>query len=328
MTTAFITNDLHLGRKSPSVDLPSELDKYVDWLCQEAKNYPSMDDVVLIVAGDFWETKSSLTIAQHKQAERIFDKLNDAFEAIYFVLGNHCVPGKTVKDESLFDLFQFGHENFEVVDKITRVTIGGTDLVLCPYGHFEVVQGEGVPQYYITHDNPERLRGKTKNKIFNGHIHTWSVESSDEYFIENLGTPYQLEWSNVGNPGGYMVIEEDSGHTRIPYRREIFKRIVLEGGKIEGKNPVKWLTENRKNLEGICLEVSVAEDVDKTLYSKFLGVLNTVSLAELKLVEAISFSADTPLGNSKPDFAQSLEPLLSREGSKRKLANILNSIGE
>lgn len=286
-----------------------------------------MDDVVLIVAGDFWETKSSLTIAQHKQAEKIFDKLNEAFDAVYFVLGNHCVPGKTVKDESLFDLFQFGHEDFYVINKPTTISVGDVDLALYPYGHFSEALKSEKKTHHITHDIPERLRGKTKEKIFNGHIHTWSVEASDEGFIEHLGTPYQLEWNNVGNPGGYVVIEADGGHTRVPYRRQIFKRIVLEGGKIEGKNPVKWLSENKKDLEGTCLEVSVAEDVDKTLYSKFLGVLNTVSLADLKLVEAISFSADTPLNNSKPDFAQSLDPLLTREGAKRKLANILNSIG-
>jgi hypothetical protein len=33
------------------------------------------------------------------------------------------------------------------------------------------------------------------------------------------------------------------------------------------------------------------------------------------------------MSNSKPNFAESLEPLLSRDGAKEKLKSILNDIG-
>jgi DNA repair exonuclease SbcCD nuclease subunit len=324
MSVAFVTSDTHLGKYAQNVDLPGEFDRYIDWLCTEAENYPTIDEKWLFISGDFFDPKKSLTIAQHKQADRTFNKLTDAFDQVVFSLGNHDVPGKHVIDDNLFDLFQFGHADIHVVKNVTRFTAAGVDFVVCPYGHFEVTQPEGVvPQIYLTHENTDSILGKTDEMILNGHVHTWSKPSDN---IVNMGTPYQLEWSNVGNPGGVYVIDEGNV-SNIPYPRRLFRHEKLERGQIDGKNPVKWLTDNRKDLEGVCLEISVGEDTDKTLYSKFLGVLNTVSLADLKLIEAISFTPDRPMHSSKPNFFEAVSPLLTRDGAKKKIEKILNELG-
>jgi DNA repair exonuclease SbcCD nuclease subunit len=321
VTIAFITNDLHLGKTNPNVDLQAELLKYVEWLCKESASYPSLDDKILIVNGDFFDPKKSLTIDQHALAEEVFSKFVSAFDHVIFNLGNHDVPGRAVVKKSLFDLFKLDPK-ISVFSEAERYTIGSVDLIICPFGKFREAPPEVTEEIYVTHDNDQIFRG-FKGPFINGHVHTFSTLPNGV----NMGTPYQLEWSNVGNPGGFIVVEGDGTILRVPYKRDIFKRVRLEDGKIEGKNPVKWITENRKNIEGTCLEVSVAEDVDKTLYSKFLGVLATVDLADLKLVEDISFTTDKQMSNSKPNFAESLEPLLSRDGAKEKLKSILNDIG-
>jgi DNA repair exonuclease SbcCD nuclease subunit len=324
MSVVFVTNDTHLGKTAQNVDLSKEFDRYIDWLCKEAEGYPTIDDKILVVSGDFFDPKKSLTISQYKQATRAFNKLNGTFSIVAYSVGNHDVPGKHVLDDSLFDLFDWEEGREIVVKKLTRLTGGGVDLIICPYGHFEVVEPEGVtPQIYLTHENTDTLLGKTDDPILNGHVHTWSTPTDN---IMNIGAPYQMEWGNVGNPGGCIVIDEGN-ISNIPYPRKLFRHVKLERGQIDGKNPVKWLTENRKDLEGTCLEVSVGEDTDKTLYSKFLGVLNTVSLADLKMIEAISFTPDRPMHSGTPNFLELLDPLVTRPGAKKKLEIILNNRG-
>ncbi|QIG73925.1 DNA repair exonuclease subunit 1 protein [Rhizobium phage RHph_N34] len=296
MSDVFITGGFRLGKTNQNVDLIAELDKYVDWLCKQAEDNLSLDGVSLVVAGNFFDTKRALTIAQYHKANDIINRLDNSFEMVFFLVGDRDIPGRKNEGETLYDFFEFGHQDLHVIKKFTRIPVGSKSIDLVPFGE-------------------EREE--------------WTAEKGDLFVNggnNSFGSPFQMSWEDANVIGGYVHVTEDR-NDRVFYPRKIFRKVDLKDGKIEGKNPIKWLSDNKKDLEGTCLEVVVALDTDKTLYSKFVGVLGTVKLADVKLTETFSFTSDKPMSSSRPDFAESLKPLLDRDGAKTKLEAIIAKLG-
>ncbi|QIG68090.1 DNA repair exonuclease subunit 1 protein [Rhizobium phage RHph_Y68] len=298
MTDVFITGGFRLGRTNQNVDLVAELDKYVDWLCKQAESNLSLDGVSLVVAGNFFDTKRALTISQYHKANEIINKLDNTFEMVFFLVGDRDIPGRKNEGETLYDFFEFGHADIHIIKKFTRIPVDGRYVYLFPFG--ETGENEKI----------------TSNDVI--------VSCNDTN--ARPGSPFQMSWEDSDIQGGYFHVTETTCDS-VSYPRKIFRKINLNDNKIEGKNPVKWLSDNKKELEGACLEVVVALDTDKTLYSKFVGVLGTVKLADVKLTETFSFTSDKPMSSSRPDFAESLKPLIDREGAKTKLEAIIAKLG-
>jgi hypothetical protein len=317
MSDVFITGGFRLGKTNQNVDLTAELDKYVDWLCEQAKNNLSLDGVRLIVAGNFFDTKRALTISQYHKANDVINRLNDAFEGVFFLVGDRDIPGRKNDGETLYDFFEFGHADINIIKDYASFKIGDRTINLVPFSSAGTYSGYLKDDIVVCCHPSVENPGKGIIYVNGGPLRSDDV---------NLGSPFQTSWEDVTNPGGYLHVTEDEV-TRSAYPRKIFRRIDLKENKIEGKNPVKWLSDNKKDLEGACLEIVVALDTDKTLYSKFIGVLGTVKLADVKLTETFSFISDKPMSSSRPDFAKSLEPLLSRDGAKEKLEAIISKLG-
>ena len=313
----FIINDTHIGKTSSTIDFRAECDKFFTWFFDEVRKIHG--EHVLIVAGDFFDTKRSLTVDQHEQAENVFQQIESVFKEAYFILGNHDISGQSKLDKHLFKMFVLPN-NFHVITYPQMFIVDGHSIGMYPFGTFDdrLHADINITHQVINHD-------LSVSTVLNGHIHTPGRVGD---YIFNLGSPYAMDWSEHENPGGFHTLLSDLTAMRNPYPRKIYKRVVIENGKVEGKNPVKWITENRKDLEGIALEVIVPEDVDKTLYSKFQGVLRTVKFADLKMTEIISFDENTVLAEKTMTIFESIENLLQREGAKDKVKQVITEVSK
>ncbi|QGZ13868.1 SbcD-like subunit of palindrome specific endonuclease [Rhizobium phage RL38J1] len=325
MTDVFITGGFRLGKTNQNVDLISELEKYVEWLCEQASSNPSLDGTTLVVAGNFFDTKRALTIAQYHKANTIINRLNSDFEAIYFLVGDRDIPGRKNDGETLYDFFEFGHEDIHIVhDAKVTIKVGNKTVNLFSSGTKVDVDAFLKSDVVVFCDTSPEVKSPGL-WYYNGQSTSWTIDGN----YTSLGSPFQMSWDDVENPGGYVLISDSDENDAfvVPYKRKIFQKVSLKDNKIDGKNPVKWLSDNKKVLDGTCLEVVIDPDTDKTIYSKFVGVLGTVKLADLKLSETFSFTTDKTMSSSRPDFAESLYPLLSRDGSKSKLKRIIEKLG-
>ncbi|AIK68408.1 putative endonuclease subunit [Rhizobium phage vB_RleM_P10VF] len=325
MTDVFITGGFRLGKTNQNVDLISELEKYVEWLCEQSSSNPSLDGTALVVAGNFFDTKRALTIAQYHKANSIINRLNSDFEAIYFLVGDRDIPGRKNDGETLYDFFEFSHEDIHIIKEKTEIKAGKKTINLFPYGTKVDVDSFLKDDVAVFCDASGDIVKSPGIQYYNGQFPLWT--KVDNY--TSLGSPFQMSWDDVENPGGYVLISgsDENDSFVVPYKRKIFQKVALKDNKIDGKNPVKWLSDNKKLLDGTCLEVVIDPETDKTIYSKFVGVLGTVKLADLKLSETFSFTTDKTMSSSRPDFAESLYPLLSRDGSKSKLKRIIEKLG-
>jgi len=78
--------DIHFGLKSNSLEHNQDCSDFVDWFIKTAK---SEGCETCIFLGDYNHHRASINIHTMQYGLRALEKLNDAFEQVYFIPGNH-----------------------------------------------------------------------------------------------------------------------------------------------------------------------------------------------------------------------------------------------
>ena len=84
--TAACFTDIHYGLKSNSRLHIEDCHRYVDWFIAEAH---ARNAETCIFLGDWNHHRASISVATMNASIKDFKKLNDAFETVYFITGNH-----------------------------------------------------------------------------------------------------------------------------------------------------------------------------------------------------------------------------------------------
>jgi calcineurin-like phosphoesterase family protein len=83
---AAIFTDLHLGYKSNSQQFLTDCENYIDWFIKLATEQKC--DMVLFL-GDFHHNRNSINIATMDVSLRLLERLNNTFDRVMFIPGNH-----------------------------------------------------------------------------------------------------------------------------------------------------------------------------------------------------------------------------------------------
>lgn len=314
---AHILNDLHIGRINSKIDYNDEFQRFADWFFD---NWKVDSPKVLILAGDTFDSKRTLTPQAHRTARRFFKLASEHYDKVYAIIGNHDCADTKKLNVNLFDMFDLPL-NFEIIDEPKSFKIGKGQVMFFPYKTYDSGKIDGCSAIVSHESLGSDMIGDSDVPVFNGHIHTRGKFGS----IYNLGSPYQLDWSELNEIGGFHVLMDDYTVENIPYDRSIYHSVRLENGKVDGINPIKWLTNNRERLIGTSLEIVVDEETDRTLYDKFQHVLSTIRLRELRMTDNISFSSK-PLSENSMSIVDAIDVDLTRPGAKRKLQDIVSEI--
>ena len=84
--TAACFTDIHYGLKQNSRLHLQDCHRYIDWFIAEAK---ARNAETCIFLGDWNHHRASISVATMNASIVDFKKLNDAFETVYFITGNH-----------------------------------------------------------------------------------------------------------------------------------------------------------------------------------------------------------------------------------------------
>ena len=87
--------DIHYGLKQNSRLHLSDCERFIDWFIAEAK---ARNAETCIFLGDWHHHRASVNIATMNQSIRDLKKLNDAFEKVYVILGNHDLYYREKRD--------------------------------------------------------------------------------------------------------------------------------------------------------------------------------------------------------------------------------------
>lgn len=219
MTTLFkkaaVFTDIHFGLKSNSVQHNQDCSDFVDWFIQKAKEENCETCFFL---GDYNHHRASINIQTMQFGLRALEKLNNSFDHVYFIPGNHDLYYRDKRDV----------HSVEWAKHLPNVTIVNDwfiqdDVVIAPwlvgedhkklsklsgkylFGHFELpafymnamVQ---MPDHGDVNDND--LAGF--EKVFSGHFHKRQARNNIWY----IGNAFPHNYADAGDDQrGMMILE-------------------------------------------------------------------------------------------------------------------------
>lgn len=211
---AVVFTDIHLGLKHNSKDHLDDCIEYVEWLIDIAKK---KNAETCIFMGDFHHHRNTLNAQTLEYSIKLLELLNDSFDKIYFIVGNHDLyfrDNRSVTSTRFARLFP----NITFIDK----PLFKDDVLLVPwlvedewkditdvkskylFGHLEL-PGFKMNAMVEMPDNGTLNADQFKHQdyIFSGHFHKRQTKGKITY----IGNPFGHNYSDVWDfeRGGMFV---------------------------------------------------------------------------------------------------------------------------
>jgi DNA repair exonuclease SbcCD nuclease subunit len=197
-----LLSDLHLGNnKDNPVFHKISLD-YAEWVKSQMHE---KDCDILVIAGDFFHSRTSISLSTLDTGHKFLDILKDT--EIYITTGNHDAFYLDNSEVTSLSVFKT-RKNVHIIDKLTRVD----NMTLCPWGtviddipaskivigHWDAVSFEVAAGKISTHGiNVSELMKKC-DLAFSGHYHKPQERRYDGKLFRYLGSTFQMNWGEQG----------------------------------------------------------------------------------------------------------------------------------
>ena len=253
------------------------------------------------------------------------------------LVGNHDIYYKNTLKVSSPDLLLTQYQNINVVSEPTEMTIGGKKMMLVPWicdenrdktldminnskatycmGHLELNGFSPVPGYTMTHgDNPDIFK---KFKLTcSGHYHMRSRRDRIVY----LGNPYQLYWNDYGHERGFHILNTTDATL------EFVKNPYNTFSKLFYKDGVGITDEEIENVKGTYVKLVVEDKTDQLAFDQTVRRLHKADLADLKIIEDMSYDLDEDIDVEVEDTLTILESCVSEFDNGHEIFGILKSL--
>ena len=112
--TAACFTDIHYGLKQNSRLHLEDCGRYIDWFIAEAH---ARNAETCIFLGDWNHHRASISVATMNASIQAFKKLNDNFEKVYMIMGNHDLYYKDKRELNSIEYIR-DLENFVMIDEV------------------------------------------------------------------------------------------------------------------------------------------------------------------------------------------------------------------
>jgi len=210
--------DLHLGVHQDSQTWHNTCLTVGTWIDQVMKEH-KLDTIIF--AGDIFHNRHEIGVSTLHVAKRFFDKLSDY--QIYMIPGNHDAFLSSTVEVNSMEILE--RNNITVFTKPTTIHIGEKRVTFCPWhtqikelekvdmlvGHMEITNFKMNPTKVCEHGGmPKELLEKA-SAVVSGHFHYREQRKyEDGKYIMYLGSPYEMDFSDRGQPKGVSIIDFDT----------------------------------------------------------------------------------------------------------------------
>lgn len=196
-------SDLHLGRRCNSRIHNQDCLDYIDWFC----NQLDKEHTHIAFLGDWYESRSAISIETLEYSYRALQKLNDVGLPVYFCVGNHDLNRRTTREVHSVRMFN-EFTNFVVIDEPKVVD----NILFAPFlfdseysqlikyndlyafmGHFEFKNFVLSGQSRIAVHGPDHKIFAGPKKIFSGHYHKRQLSDNVVY----IGNCFPMDFGDA-----------------------------------------------------------------------------------------------------------------------------------
>lgn len=220
MSKITMSTDWHFGKSNGRFDRI-----ILDGIKQQCDHAKKNGITTMINLGDTLDVKQTITMGTLNMLAEAFKLINDTFDTVYLLAGNHDMSKKTY-DSTGHNLHIFkGYPNIKVIDEPKIYEIFGKDFYLLPYfpneymkdhqfpaadymcGHIEV-QGFMLNQF-VKAEEGLNANDITKNydHVFLGHFHKKQTRGKISY----IGNLCRFFYGEDDDERGWTVLDVESG---------------------------------------------------------------------------------------------------------------------
>jgi len=210
--------DIHFGLKGGSRTHNTDCEQFVDWFCDTAQANGCETAIFL---GDWHHNRSTTDVSTMNYTVSNLERLNDSFEKVFFILGNHDLFYKDKREINSIEFMRLFPNIIAIKDPLTM-----EDVTILPwlvgdewrdipkikskyiFGHFE------LPSFYMNamvqmpdHGQLQRSHFQHQDYVFSGHFHKRQQSNNIVY----IGNAFPHNYADAGDDDRGMMILEWGG---------------------------------------------------------------------------------------------------------------------
>ena len=210
--------DIHFGLKGGSRTHNTDCEQFVDWFCDTAQANGCETAIFL---GDWHHNRSTTDVSTMNYTVSNLERLNDSFEKVFFILGNHDLFYKDKREINSIEFMRLFPNIIAIKDPLTM-----EDVTILPwlvgdewrdvpkiksryiFGHFE------LPSFYMNamvqmpdHGQLQRSHFQHQDYVFSGHFHKRQQNNNIVY----IGNAFPHNYADAGDDDRGMMILEWGG---------------------------------------------------------------------------------------------------------------------
>jgi len=282
---AIMFTDIHHGNKSNSSLFNQDCSDFINWVCSVAKE---KDINTCLFLGDWNHSRASINVATLNYSTQNLEKLNETFDAIHFIPGNH---DEYYRDRREFNSMPFinNFKNIHFYNDITTIDdcsfvpwlIGDEHKKMRKlkkkyvFGHFE------LPHFYMNAMVQMPDHGEVKSEdfgscgtVFSGHFHKRQEKGNVAYIGNAFGHNYSDAWDDAR---GITILDWGKPHTYMEWPEAPKYRTIKISQLLEG--PEQYLSN--KTYARITLDIDISYEEANFIKETFV---DQFSLRELSLI--------------------------------------------
>jgi DNA repair exonuclease SbcCD nuclease subunit len=301
MSKIVILGDTHFSYKSGSRLFSDYFEKFYTNVFFP---YLKENDITTVIqTGDLNDERRAVNNVGIFEARRyFFDKLSEENITMYVPLGNHDIAYKDTLKVNSPSLLYKDYTNIHIIDSPRTIEIFEKNVCFIPWicreneesalnelknsrsnicvGHFEI-SGFAMYKGIMSHGGMDSSLFDRFEYVFSGHYHHRSTKRNIHY----VGTPYEMTWSDYGDPKGFYVFDlktQEIEFIKNPYK--MYHKIFYDDTDEQGvNNQIEEFTELGLNSTYVKLVIQNKNNV--YLYDKFFESLEKQEPFDVNVIE-------------------------------------------
>ena len=297
-----IFSDLHLG---VHINSPTWHEISYDWAKWYTNEIKEKDIDTVIFCGDFFHSRSEITVNTLHQAGEILDLFADF--NIYMIAGNHDSFYKNNCSVNSIRILR-GRDNITVFDKPGLHQINGVECFFSPwgtnindieesdiiFGHFEI-ESFKMNSYKLCEEGVKSGELLARAPlVISGHFHLREERKYEKGTVLYVGSPFELDFGDESSTKGYYILDvnkktytfHENNVSPKHIKINLSELIKIKNFSDHGTNLFK------KNIIKLAIDKSISNlDLDKL--STKLNTFKPISLTIDNLTTFDKFGAAT-----------------------------------
>jgi len=298
MKIALIT-DTHWGARNDSMHFIDFYEKFYRDIFFSTLDKNNIKTVIML--GDTFDRRKYINFVTWKKAKEIyFDELSKRKIETYILVGNHDTSYKNTNDVNSVDLLLREYKNITVIDHPTTITIKDIPICMMPWicaenyndsmltlkqtkadicmGHFEIA-GFTMHRGMKSEEGLDRNVFRKFDMVFSGHYHHKSNENNISY----LGNPYQLTWSDYGDPRGFHIFDLYTRNLEFVENTNLMFHKLVYDDKLESEEEI--LNKNLDKFHNSYIKLMVVNKTNPFVFDQFIEKLHSINPIDINVIE-------------------------------------------